>query len=219
MKRGETYLGARACPYPSTVGGMRRASLLAPVLLTAALALAGCSGPSDSGSDPSDEPTQNSAPMSTGAAEAATGETVTGSGYSYSTPQGWAVPTDETLSAGADSFAADLQDTDGFADNVNVILSPAGEITPDQVETQGASELEGVGATEVEVLDRVDLAGSESAHLSAVLTSTGVPYRIEQFYAVNDGETFIVTFSFSETVSADDRAAITDTVLASWQWA
>lgn len=198
---------------------MRRASLLAPVLLTAVLAVAGCAGPADSGSAP-DEPTQSSAPESesAGGSEAAGGETITGSGYSFTAPGEWAVPADESLYEGADSFAADLEDADGFADNVNVVLSPAGEITPEQVETQGVAELEGAGATEVEKLDRVTIAGTESAHLSALLTASGVSYRIDQFYVVNDGQTFIVTFSFSETVPADEREPITDTVLSSWQW-
>ena len=183
---------------------MPRSSAVAALALAVSLALAGCSSPASS-----DAPEPSAAP--------ATGNTITGTGYTFVVPEGWDVPTDVTL-PGADVLAADLTDTDGFADNVNVVLSPAGEVTPEQVESLGVDELEGAGATDVAVGDRLTVAGSESAHLGAGLSSNGSDYLIEQYYVTHDGQTYVVTFSFSPTVSESDRDEVSESVLATWDW-
>lgn len=149
--------------------------------------------------------------------DAADGELITGDGYSYRVPEGWATPEEPTPGFSPDTFAADLTDDDGFADNVNVLLS-GGVATPDQVEQFGTTELENAGAVEVAVQPRVTIAGAESAHLTASLTSDGVAYWIEQYYPTNDGETYVVTFSFSDALGDTDRVAIAESVLASWEW-
>jgi hypothetical protein len=181
---------------------MSRIVTRAAVLLAASLVLAGCTA----------------APQSPAiTAEAAAGDVISGTGYSFAVPEDWGVP-DPIAGFDPDALAADLDDTDGFADNVNVILSPAGEVTPEQVESAGVDELEGAGAKDVTVRDRVTIAGGESAHLSATLESQGVEYAIEQFYTTGDGQTYVVTFSFSPTVSQADRDALTDSVLTTWTW-
>jgi hypothetical protein len=186
------------------------------VLVAAAVTLAGCSLlPGAPTVDPA--PSTTSAPPSSVAP--ATGATITGDGYSYQVPEGWDVPEAPVPGFDPDSIALDHTDDDGFSDNVNVILSPAGAITADQVESIGVSELEGVGATEVQVNDRISVAGAESAHLSALLSSNGTGYQIEQYYPTNAGQTYVVTFSFSETVTQTDRVALAESVLASWVWA
>lgn len=150
-------------------------------------------------------------------AEPAAGVLIEGDGYAYNVPEGWDIP---PTSGGfsPDSLAADLTDTDGFADNVNVLLSPAGEITPDVVETAGVSELEGAGATDIEVGERVSIAGAESAHLTALFTQSGLTYWVEQYYPTNAGQTYVVTFSFSQELGAADRLAVAESILASWTW-
>lgn len=188
------------------------------VVLAASLALAGCStGGASTTSDTSSaaEPSGGSSaePSTTSAA----GATITGTGYTYVVPEGWG-EADGSVASQSDSLAGDLTDDDGFADNVNVILSPAGEVTPDQVESGGADELKNAGATDVTVRDRVNVAGSESAHLSAGFTSSGATYQIEQYYLTNNGQTFVVTFSFSPTVSEADRDAVAQSILATWMW-
>ena len=120
---------------------------------------------------------------------------------------------------GGAAVAADLTDTDGFADNVNVVLSPAGEVSAEQVEGAGVTELENAGATDVEANDRVVVAGAESAHLSANLSASGTSYAVEQYYVTDEGQTYVVTFSFSPTVDDDQREAVAESVLASWAWA
>jgi hypothetical protein len=119
---------------------------------------------------------------------------------------------------GADVLVADLSDADGFTDTVNVVLSPAGELTPEQVETLGVDELEAAGATEVTVRERITVGESESAHLSAGLTSSGADYLVEQYYVTRDGQTYVVTFSFSPTVADPERDALSESVLATWAW-
>ena len=200
----------------------RRLASLSALAGAAALALtlAGCGvvAPptgTDTGTDTGTE-TDNGAPDISAAP--ATGVLIEGDGYSYQVPEGWDVP-ESSGGFDPDTLAADLTDTDGFSDNVNVLLSPAGEISPDQVEELGVPELENAGATDVAVQPRVSIAGSESAHITAKFTSEGVLYWVEQYYPTNAGQTYVVTFSFSETLGADDRVAVSESILASWQWA
>lgn len=185
---------------------------LAALVLVSSLLLGGCAA--------SAEPTDDAGASDAPAVEPAAGETITGDGYSYVVPEGWEDASGNPgAGAGIDSIAADLTDTDGFADNVNVVKSPAGEVTADVVETIGVDELEGAGAAEVTVHDRLQIAGSESAHVSAVMSSGGSEYLIDQYYVTQNGQTYIVTFSFSDTVSAADRDEIAASVLATWAWA
>lgn len=181
---------------------MSRLIKVTVLALAASFVLAGCSDSSES------EP---------GVAPGA-GQTITGTGYSFVTPEGWAQLESSAATEGADTVVADQTDTDGFANNANVVLSPAGHVTPEQVETLGAGELENAGATDVMVRDRVAVAGSETAHLSARFTSEGTAYQVEQFYITGDGQTFVVTFSFSPAVSEADRDALTNAVLTTWSW-
>ncbi|NRG39314.1 hypothetical protein HRK28_00110 [Rathayibacter sp. VKM Ac-2835] len=191
---------------PARLGATASTATAAALLVL----LAGCSSPAatDSGSDAEEIETA-----------AATGDTITGDGYSYSVPEGWGAPDADPATMGADTLAADLTDTDGFADNVNVVLSPAGEVSAEQVEDAGVTELESAGATDVEANDRVVVAGAESAHLSANLTASGATYAVEQYYVTDEGQTYVVTFSFSPTVDDDQREAVAESVLASWAWA
>jgi hypothetical protein len=183
------------------------------LVLATALVLAGCSVAAPPSPDTDAEtgaPTSDAAP--------ATGELISGDGYSYHVPEGWGLPP-EDVASGADTLALDLTDDDGFSDNVNVLLSPAGSITPDQVEEAGPPELENSGATEVEVRPRLSVAGEESAHITALFSQGGATYRIDQYYPTHDGQTYVVTFSFSETLPQADREALAESVLASWAWA
>ncbi|MFT4221199.1 MAG: hypothetical protein QM611_11895 [Microbacterium sp.] len=189
---------------------MSRLTMPAALVLGVSLALAGCAttGP---------QATTSASPAAETTVAPAVGETISGTGYSYTVPEGWGVP-DPIEGYDPDSFAADLDDTDGFSDNVNVIVSPAGVVTPDEVESAGFDELESVGATDVTVGERVTVAGSESAHLSASMSANGQEYVIEQYYTTDDQQTYVVTFSFSSSVPQADREALAASVLATWTW-
>lgn len=203
-----------------------RTTTAATLLVSAALLLAGCGGQSgDAEPAASGDAGASATPSaSTPAVEPAAGETITGTGYSFSVPEGWGIPEQELPGTeGIDVFVANLSDAsaDGFADNVNVVLSPAPQaITADQVESLGVDELEGAaGATDVTVEERTTVAGEESAHLSAALDQQGVQYNIDQFYASQGDQTYVITFSFSPEVTEADRAAVYESVLATWTWA
>lgn len=153
-----------------------------------------------------------------GPAAPATGTQITGTGYSYAAPAGWEDP-GEIPGYDLDTVVVDPKDADGFSDNLNVLLSPAGLVAPELIETAGVTELEGSGAQNVTVQPRAKVDGTEAPHLSATLSENGTDYLIEQYYVSSTTQTYVVTFSFSDTVSAADRAAVIDPVLASWEFA
>lgn len=184
--------------------------------VTALLACAGCSDSAWSGRDAS-SPSTSATSAASSPTPAAVGE-IEGTGYSYDVPEGWGDPEQKVPGFDPDSVAADLGDRDGFTDNVNVILSPAGELSADQVEATVESELSGAGFSDITVQDRVDVAGSETAHVTASGSVNDVAYTVEQFYPTADGQTYVVSLSFSTSVSAEDRAAVADTILGSWAW-
>ncbi|MFG6501899.1 hypothetical protein [Microbacterium sp. P05] len=188
---------------------MRRTPILATVAL--ALVLAGCSSPAQTEST-TDDGSSSSVP-------AATGDRLDGDGYSYNVPEGWGIPEGTEIPTGVDTAAADVNDTDGFADNINVVINPEGDISPEDIETAAAQQLEGSGATEVEVGERTEIAGAETAQITALLESGGATYRIDQYYPNHDGQTYVVTLSFNETVSEADRDEIAQSVFATWEWA
>jgi hypothetical protein len=198
---------------------MHRSSLAA-VGLAAALAftLAGCFAPS-----PSAPITEESAPPSEESAAAAnsvdlaTGELLSGTGYSFNAPDGWVVPPDAPPQA--DVYAIDATDTTGFIDTVNVLPGPAPDQTSDEIEETAVAYLEGViGATEVEVRPRVTIGGTESVHISAQLVRNGTAFWTEQYLPIDSGIAFTTTFSFGETVAQEVREAIAESALATWTW-
>lgn len=192
---------------------MKRA-LAASISLLVLSGLTACGSDDSNDSDAAQEPTSQNVEEETTAAD---GELITGSAYTYNVPQGWGEP-EAMPGFDPDSMARNLEDEDGFADNINVIAAPGGEITPEQVEEAGAQQLESSGAKDVEVSDRVEIAGVESARLTGGMSMNNVDYTVEQVYATNAGQTYVVTFSFGADVSDDERDAVVDSVLASWTW-
>lgn len=193
------------------------------------LGLTGCALPGlpSSGSSSSAAPSSAAAPASSAPASsapvsaapaAADGTSVIGDGYLFTVPDGWGKPTGVATPSGADAFAADLSDKDGFADNVNVVVLKSVEASPAQAESEGAQGLKSIGATEVTVQDRTTVDGEGTAHLSALKASKGVKYRIDQFYVSHSGATYIVTISVSSSVSKSDRDELVSSVLSGWSW-
>lgn len=200
-------------------------SRIAAVTLMSSLALAGCGG-SDSGSDSDkSEKTPSSSASSTAAAptsdvEPANGKTITGAGYSYSLPEGWDLPKKKIPGTEAtDTFAADLTDTDGFADNINVIKQstippkPIGEFKDEL-----GDQLKAAGGQNVEVKEVGQVAGEESLHISSTQGADKILNLTEQYFVVHDGSTYFITFSHSPDVSEQDRADVAQSVLATWKW-
>lgn len=204
---------------------MMRALIVATALATT-LSLAGCTDDSGDGASAGDPASSSSSPTpsdSTSPTETPTasssvpdsfGSTVNGTGYTFEVPEGWGQPAQRPPGIEMDAFAVDLQDADGFTDNVNVILSPAEAVTRQQIK----AEFAGAGA-EVTFGDNVKISGIDSLHVMGELTNRGVGYYIEQFYPMAaDGQVYVVTFSFSVAVTPAQRTKVIDETLASWTW-
>ena len=205
---------------------MPRISHAIALALTSSLLLAGCSGvllpPTQ---DPTSVATQSpapgaSTPVPEASSESDNGLTLEGSGYTFVIPQGW-IELDPKLVSGISMLevvGVSQTPTNGFSNNVNVVASPSGPLSSQQFEVAGTMELEAVGAIDVRVRDRVWVAGAESAHLSAVLTESGLKYHTEQYALANGKNAFVVTFSFGYGTPESERDALSNSVLATWTW-
>lgn len=186
-------------------------------VLVASLALAGCT-PSlpdlpDVPGAPAAAAPADAAPVIEGAA----GDIVEGSGYTFIGPAGWTVRTGASAQP-IDAVVMNMRDTDGFADNINVLITP-GTVEPGEMEAVAAKQLKSAGFKNVTVRGRTVVAGSVTTHVSATAEVNDKAYLIEQFYVGDGGKVYVVTFSFSTTVSATDRGELTGSVLKTWGWA
>ncbi|MCL8253122.1 hypothetical protein AERO_17185 [Aeromicrobium fastidiosum] len=200
---------------------------VAALAIVSSLTLAGCGG-SDGGSDDSsdndssssattDAPDDDTDTDSGSDVAPATGDVISGTGFSFNAPEGWTDAKDVLPSALA--VAANRSDADGFSDNINVIEDKTiVDVDRDDLEAAVKRVLEGVNAQDVTIKDPVDVAGEEAVTVAAVLEQNGTKYRTEQFAVSHDGKGYVVTFSFSDTVSEDDREDLTDSVLETWKW-
>ncbi len=180
-------------------------------VLVIALSCGGCSGLSSTETDSSASKSRELGP-------AANGPKIRGTGYVYNVPKGWGLPPQDVPEVEADSHVFNLRDTDGFADNVNVVLSPSPEASVGELEGALPGELAAMGFEDVTVAERVTVAGEETAHVSGRTLSNGKGYQVEQFYLHHDDDAVVVTFSFSRSVKMRARTKVTDAVLASWHW-
>lgn len=194
----------------------------AAVLVAATLLLAGCGGqddtaePAASGDATASQPASPSASASAPAAEESSSTTtITGTGYTFSVPEGWAEPAQDMTGGQADVLV--MQNGGDGASNVTVVLSPM-MLTPADVEAQGPAGLESLGASSVETKDRVQIGGSESAHLSATLSQSGIEATVDQYYATQGDQTYVITVTTTSETPEADRQALSDTVLSTWAW-
>ncbi|WJM15397.1 hypothetical protein [Microbacterium arborescens] len=196
-----------------------RIAPMAVALVSATLLLAACDAQPGAdrpdGSSPVSSAPATPAPTATSSVEDEPGETVRGSGYSFTVPRGWAVPDQDPTGGQVDVFVSESADAEGRY--ITVVVSP-GVITPGDVEADGAASLEAVGATDVSLEDRVDIAGSESAHLVATLEQGGAPTLIDQYYATRDEQTFVITIASPADTAEEDRRRLAEIVLSSWAW-
>jgi hypothetical protein len=199
---------------------------VAALAIVSSLTLAGCGG-SDGGSDESSD-TDSSSSATTDApddsdtdtdsdVDAATGDTISGTGFSFNAPEGW-TDAKEVLPT-ALAVAANRGDSDGFSDNINVIEDKTiVDVDRDDLEKAVKRVLEGVNAQDVTIKDPVEVDGEEAVTVAASLEQNGTKYLTEQFAVSHDGKGYVVTFSFSDTVSEDDRDDLTESVLETWKW-
>ena len=147
----------------------------------------------------------------------ATGILVKGTGYSFHAPVGWRLP---PTAQKADSYAISAKpDAKGVYDTVNVLVGSPNSDSLDEQEQNGAQYLEQVvGATQVKIRPRVEIAGLVSVHVSSLRTHQGVSEWSEQYSVTHGAATYTITFAFQTTESQPTREALADSVLASWTW-
>ena len=188
-------------------------SLVRPAAVISALVLtvAGCGGGSDSDGDSPSKDTESSA---------AAGDEIKGKGYTFNAPEGWETPEQDVPGTeAADTFAADLSDSDGFADNVNILIQdPSPGELKDGIEDELTGQLEAAGAKDVVAQDRTTVDGDEAVHISSSQANAAQNLS-EQYYVVHDDVLYVITTSYSKDVSQDDRTEIDKSILASWKWA
>lgn len=213
-------------------------TLAVAAALTTTLALAGCSDDDSDKKDDSSE-TSSSATPSEDVSESPTddasetptepesaptpsetpdspGSTITGTGYTFDMPEGWGEQEypEGVAAQKPDVYAVNGSDSDGFADNVNVLLSPASSVTKEQIEQEFAAQ-----KAKVAFKDSVTVAGSDSLRATTTMTTGGVTYDIEQIYPTDaEGQVYVVTFSFSPELPQEDRDQVVDQVVGSWTW-
>lgn len=182
---------------------MRTTLRTSALLIAAALILTGCSG----GPDVLEE--AEIAP--------ATGPVISGNGYSFTAPEDWE-QADASIAPGTDVVVWDTAETGDFSDNANVVISPAGLVDLERVEQATAAELEEHGAEHVTIKDRLTLNGVEHTHVAARMTEQGITYVAEQFALNSDSQTYLVTFSFDESVPEANRIELAKSVLVTWSF-
>src|SRR5829696_4234360 len=176
-------------------------------------ALAAC----ESGGGGEDEPTVSTASSPTTTpltAEPAQGTMISNDDFSYAVPEGW----EESQQSRALSLAVDVQDDDGFVDNVNVVTdSTIVEIEGAGREAAAEQMLGDASATHITTRDPVQIDGEEAAHTSATFELSFPKYRIEQYIVSHDETGYIVTFSFSPDVPRVQRDEVSASILTTWK--
>lgn len=198
---------------------------IATIAATIALILTACGGEDDSTSESSSAQQSSESEPDTEdgedseSAEPADGDLQESDEFSYALPEGWQDAT-QMVKDPIVSAALDSRDSDGFADNVNVVhLSPAPEPDLDSLENLAADELEAAGATKIVTLERYDVDGAAGIRQTAVLTQQGKTFRVEQYNAIRDGDSYVLTFSHNVDTPDEERREDIDPILASFKWA
>ncbi len=202
---------------------MRALRPASALIVAVALVLTGCSALGIGGGDrpatanPSTPSGQDTGTPTTPGAGPATGTLITGTGYSFRVPEGWA-EADASLAPGADVLVMNTRSSAQFTDSINVLLSPAGLVPLALLEQATRGELEGIGARDVMVGDRVRTGGNEFTHISAFMTLNTLNYQVEQFAVNSNSQTYLITFAFSPSVTEQERMEVATSTLATWSF-
>lgn len=170
--------------------------------------------------DPAPAPTSSTAPTETAAPTptetAQAGFLVTGTRYSYTAPAGWEI-LDISGDATADSVAL-LRVSAGVDSTITVVLPPTGPTTLEQIEAAALPDLEQLGATDVVLVGRTEVAGVEALHITATLSTEGATAAVDQFSVPHLDNTYVIMFMTDSAMTDADRSALLDSVLSTWQW-
>lgn len=194
---------------------MRAGALICGLAVAAALwTLAACGGGND------DEPRQTprAARIEVGSATPAAGRTLTTEHFQYAVPTGWQDARDQFPTV--ESAAFDAGDKDGFTDNLSVLrVDPAPITDLDELESATKQQLAETDTTDIELHERTAIDGVETVHVSGTVEQPGRTYTVDQFNAVIDKVSYIVTFSYDTAVPEEERLDEVNSVLTTWKWA
>lgn len=194
----------------------RLAALLAAMLL----ALAGCGGSDDDDGGAAGTTTAQETTAADGEGGGASGDRVSGEGYSFAVPEGW---TDETEQFSGSAVNIDLavaaESADGFASNINVIReTPPGDPSLDDVVSTFREQLESVIARDISDAMDSELDGDEAkTYTYAIGAEEGPARRGRQVVTLHDGAVYTITFTSLDDAFAADEAAF-QAALDSWTW-
>lgn len=188
---------------------LARSSAVAALLV---VTLAGCDGGTDGGTGTGS--TTQPTPI-TPTAEPADGTVISNDDFSFTLPDGWA----ESEQSRALSLAVDLEDQDGFPDNIHVVMDRTlVELDAAALEDAAEDILADGSATQITTKQPVQIDGAEAVHTSAYFELSDPRYRTEQYAVVHDETGYVVTLSFSPDVGAAERDKISESILATWEW-
>jgi len=196
---------------------LRRRLALGLAVGLVALGSAGCSDDSTAAS-PTPAPSSAGPVMPSGTAT--TGIAVSGQGYSFDAPSGWADTSAQKKQQfpQVDSSADDLSTSGGLTDNVNVIVSDKRRIKSQaKAERILRRDLGEVGKR-VKILDPVDLDGETAYHATARIKVGKIRVRTTQYFAKHDKAWYLLTFSYGPSTDPEAEAEQIQSVLDSWSW-
>ena len=171
------------------------------------LALAGCQDsagePTAGGSEPGTSSPTEQTPTE---APAASGPTITGDSFTVNAPEGWTKSED---------FSTDFLDqySDAAGDGQLALAEIEGEVRPlDEVAKDNFSLFSPNGTKRKRVADAT-VAGEPAYHFTA---DAGFGDFDEAYGVVKDGQQVTIKFTLAGT--RQERRAVIDAVLASWEW-
>jgi hypothetical protein len=200
--------------------------------LVAVLALSACSGSDDSsgGSGATDGETtagsttesEATSPSDDASTDEPSGDSVTGTGYSITVPDGWEDVTAlaKQSNAQADIAVAEPQESGKFRMNFNVVTPsplPAG-VSDSDLANQAAQELQSVTKAKVKPIEvDYDFDGAKALGQTSTTTAQGFTVTITQFVLVHDDQIFATTMTYED--SREDEAMDKASDIAdSWTW-
>lgn len=179
------------------------------------------SSPSTS-STPPEKPSGPTSEGSTGEPPAGGGAVIKGKGYSFTAPGDWSDQTDffKRVQPAVDRAAAETKPKDGFANNVNVLVAPAGPDAGKSLDELAAALKAGLAqfANNVKELPRTELDGVEALRQAGRATIFKNNVTVEQITAMIGDDLYNVTVTMRVTTPAAERKAAAEAVIASWRW-
>jgi hypothetical protein len=212
-------------------------NLLPKIAVTAAavLLLASCGKSSDSTASGSSSKSSSSSASASDTASSPTaapagGTKMTGTGYTYSLPDGWTdISTDLKASQpGIDTGGRAAPATPPFTANLNTLTTPSdfkGVPTSSDLDAL-AKQIKAEVATlspDAKTLPHIKIDGSPAVHQEGDATSKdaqgkAVKFFLVQYFVVHSGKNYGLTFAFPTDSTAGARDKIVQPVLASFKF-